>query len=409
MKRRQGCHDSSRCVRQTVGRGALSGMSVLLAGMACAVLAGGCSDPRIPLEEYVAQQAAAALPVGPDGVPLDEAPPPSLEPWSPGPYKLGPGDVLGVTITELDKLGVPSLQQVRVTEQGELILPMVGRVQVGGMTLDEAEAQVKAQYVPKFLQDTDVVLQMLSYEPVGVMVLGDVMRLSGGAQLVELKRNRASVLQALLTAGGAQDYGGKVTVIPAKDPTSVAVYDLMNREDLVRAARLGSVEEADIILVDSRPNDAVYVQGLVNAPGAIPLPRHAQMTVLQAIGAAGGTMLAFEPREATVMRHNPEGELTSIKVDLDKVKSGELPDMRLAAGDVLILPHNTATRIEEYIARALQVRIGTGIDTTYNPFTLYFIRKSNEIGRGGNNTLLNAFQTGVLQPFVNPIVTPTTP
>jgi protein involved in polysaccharide export with SLBB domain len=366
-----------------------------------ALMAAGCQDHRIPLEAYVAQQqveAEAGIPVGPDGQPL---PPPPLEPWSPGPYKLGPGDVLSVAVTELEKLGVPVVQQVRVTEKGEVVLPMVGRVQVGGMALDETEAQIKAQYVPKYLKDTDVVVQIFSYEPVGVMVMGDVLRLSGGAQMVGLRRNKASVLQALLAAGGAQDYGGKVTIIPAKDPNAVTTYDLTERSDLVRAARPGSVEDSDILLVDARQNDAVYVQGLVNAPGPIPLPRTARLTVLQAIGAAGGTMLAFEPREATLMRHGPEGDLTSIKIDLDRVKSGELPDMQLAAGDVLILPHNTATRIEEYINRSFQLRLGTGIETTYNPWTLYYLRKSNEIGRGGSNTLYDALRTGVLTPFVN--------
>ncbi|HOA76029.1 MAG TPA: polysaccharide biosynthesis/export family protein [Phycisphaerae bacterium] len=381
-------------------------MAVLVALPCAALWAGGCEDHRIPLEAYIAQQEAEAVPageIGPDGEPV---PPPPLEPWSPGPYRLGPGDVLSVTVAELEKLGVPTVQQARVTEKGEVILPMVGRVQVSGMTLDEAEAQIKAQYVPKYLKDTDVIVQILSYEPIGVMVLGDVLRLSGGAQLVELRRDKASVLQALLAAGGAQDYGGKVTVIPAKDPSAVRTYDLNERADLVRAARPGSVEDADILLVDARPNDAVYVQGLVNAPGPIPLPRTAKLTILQAIAAAGGTMLAFEPREATLMRHSPEGELTSIKIDLDRVKSGELPDMQLAAGDILILPHNAATRIEEYIARSFQLRLGTGIETTYNPWTLYYLRKSNEIGRGGTNTLYDALRTGVLTPFVN-VLTPT--
>jgi len=43
------------------------------------------------------------------------------------------------------------------------------------------------------------------------------------------------------------------------------------------------------------------------------------------------------------------------------------------------MPHNTATRIEEYIARYFQPRIGVGIDTTYNPWTLYYLQKNAEM------------------------------
>lgn len=375
---------------------------VLLGASIAAALLGGCEDHRIPLSAYLADQEAGQVQVGPDGIPTTEPAPPPLEPWSPGPYKLGPGDVIGVSVSGLEKLGMAAVQQARVTEKGEVILPMVGRVQVGGMPLDEVEAQIKAQYVPKYLKDTDVTAQIVSYQPISVMVMGDVLRLSGGAQLIDLRRDKASVLQAVLSSGGAQDYGGKVTVIPAKDPQHPIQYNLNNRLDLARAARAGSIEEADLVIVDARPNDAVYIQGLVNAPGPIPLPRHARMTILQAIAAAGGTMLAFEPREATLMRHGSSGELVSVKIDLDRVKEGKDPDMALAAGDILLLPHNASTRVEEYIAKSLQFRVGTGIETTYNPWTLYYLRQD----QGGNNPYYDALRTGIVTPFQNIFSTP---
>ncbi|MBN1491138.1 MAG: polysaccharide biosynthesis/export family protein [Phycisphaerae bacterium] len=363
----------------------------------------------MPLSEYLADQAMVGAALDEVGQPVE---PPAPEPWRPGPYKLGSGDIVGVTISGLEALGMAPSQQLRVTDRGEIYLPMVGRVQVGDMSLDQVEEKVRAEFVPKFLRETDVMVQIVRYEPISVMVLGDVLRLSGGAQMVELRRDKASVLQALLSSGGAQDYGGKVTVIPARDPLNSTVYDLTDRADLVRAARIGSVEEADLVFVDARPNDAVYVQGLVNSPGPIYVARNTRLTVLQAIGAAGGTMLAFEPREATLMRHESDGQLTSVRIDLDRVKAGTDPDIALAAGDILILPHNAATRIEEYIARALQIRLGAGIETTYNPWTLYYLRKTSEMGRGDAGfygTLYNSLQTGLVQPFVTQMITPPAP
>lgn len=377
--------------------------------LGAAALLAGCADTRVPLSEYLADQAMVGAALDEVGQPVE---PPAPEPWRPGPYKLGSGDIVGVTISGLEALGMAPSQQLRVTDRGEIYLPMVGRVQVGDMSLDQVEEKVRAEFVPKFLRETDVMVQIVRYEPISVMVLGDVLRLSGGAQMVELRRDKASVLQALLSSGGAQDYGGKVTVIPARDPLNSTVYDLTDRADLVRAARIGSVEEADLVFVDARPNDAVYVQGLVNSPGPIYVARNTRLTVLQAIGAAGGTMLAFEPREATLMRHESDGQLTSVRIDLDRVKAGTDPDIALAAGDILILPHNAATRIEEYIARALQIRLGAGIETTYNPWTLYYLRKTSEMGRGDAGfygTLYNSLQTGLVQPFVTQMITPPAP
>lgn len=368
-----------------------------------ALIPTGCEDHRIPLAAYLAQKELAELATE---VPTTQPVGPGLEPWSPGPYRLGTGDVVGITVTGLENLGQPASHQLRVTEKGDIYLPMVGRLHVEGLTLDEVEAEVKKGYVPTYITDTEVMAQILNYETISVIVMGDVFRLTSGSQMVELRRNKASILQALLAAGGAQDYSGSVTVIPARDPEAAVTYDMASVSDLVRAARPGSVEDADILVVNNRPNDAIFVEGLVNRPGPIPFPRSARMTVLQAIGAAGGTLLAFEPREATLMRHNPDGKLVSVKIDLDRIKTGIDPDMALAAGDMLILPHNAATRIEEYIAKSFMFRIGTGVETAYNPWTLYYLRKSNEFNRVGNNTLRNALQTGIIQPFVNPPVAP---
>lgn len=303
----------------------------------------------------------------------------TLQPWAPGLYRVGPGDVLTISIAGLEPTG-PTTEAgptYRVTEKGEVNLPSVGPVAVNGMTLDEIEAAVQAQYSPKYIKETQVTAQVVSYRLINVIVVGDTYRFSSsGSQIVELRRDRTSVLQAILASGGASEFGGRITHVPAKAPSQITVYELNNQEHLARAARVGTVDEGDLLIVDSRANDSIYVYGLVNSPGPIPVGRAAMLSVMQAVGAAGGTRHEFEPREATLMRRRADGSLARVKVDLDRIKQGIDPDLALAAGDVLVLPHNTSTRIEEYIARYLQPRIGWGIDTTYNPWTLYYLQRN---------------------------------
>ncbi len=356
-------------------RGGTRPLAVALGALGMILCAGCRQDTRMSLQQFI---EAEPVPLVASSQPAGAA----IQPWAPGPYRVGPGDVLRIRIAGLEPTGptAEAIPTYRVTEKGEVILPSVGAVVVNGMTLDEVETTIQAAYSPKYIKETQVTAQVESYRLVNVIVVGDTFRFSSsGSQIVELRRDRTSVLQAILASGGASEFGGRVTHVPAKAPGQVTVYEMNNQEHLARAARIGTVEEGDLLIVDSRANDSIYVYGLVNTPGAIPVGRAAMLSVMQAIGAAGGTRHEFEPREATLMRRRADGSLARVKIDLDRIKQGIDPDLALAAGDVLVLPHNTATRIEEYIARYFQPRIGVGIDTTYNPWTLYYLQKNAEM------------------------------
>lgn len=373
----------------------------------------GCHDDRISVHEFLAmeqsQPGTQAIPASEQAAaasqPVDQSAIPGLEPWATGPYTVGPDDVLAITVVGLEAASLPPAYQARVNQQGQIRLPSIGAVDVAGLTLDQLEARILEKYAGK-IRDAEtqvtVTAEVKVYGPTTVTVFGDIYRASNSQfQQVELRHDRASVLQAVQSAGGFQEFGGRVTLIPAKNPGQPVLFDLSNRADLVRAAKPGTIQQADLLIVDNRPNQAIYVYGLVNSPGPISMPRGATMSVMQTIGAAGGPPLAFEPREATLMRRKPAGDVVRVKLNLDKIKEGKDPDITLAAGDVLVVPHNAATRIEEYVNRAFQPRIGAGIDTTYNPWTLYYLRKSAAIGgQNGNffNSLTNLLQTGAITP-----------
>lgn len=399
-----------------VGIARAAGLNPVLRVMAAVVLFGvgtsGCQpDTRMSVDEFLAIQRmqgmppATSQPVGSQPAAV-AASRPALAPWDPGPYRVGPGDVLTISISGMEKLGLPSTYTPRVRDNGEVILPSVGGVFVDGLTLDELEDAIRAAYMPKYVTDTQVIAKVAEYKMIGVVVLGDLFRSAVGRyQAIELRKDRASVLHALMAAGSPRDFGGRVTLVPARAPDQLVVFDLNELEDQARAARIGSIREADVLIVDARENDAVYVQGLVNRPGPILLTRGATLSVLQAIGAAGGTLLAFEPHEATLMRRQESGELFRVKVDLDRIKLGQDPDLALAAGDVLILPHNAATRVEEFIARSFTLRIGTGVETTYNPWTEYYLRRDAELNNNGDGFFDSL--TSQLTNQLGNLVTPT--
>ena len=54
-----------------------------------------------------------------------------------GPYRLGPGDVVQITVFEVDELSQPAV----VGSQGSIPLPLVGEVNVEGLTTSEIEGR----------------------------------------------------------------------------------------------------------------------------------------------------------------------------------------------------------------------------------------------------------------------------
>jgi len=345
----------------------------------------GCQpDTRMSVGTFLAMEAAAGRLDQADPTPPTSTQPAEtvLDPWHPGPYKIGPGDVITVNVAGLEAVGLPGEYTLRVNEAGQIGLPSIGRIPVGGMILDEVEETIKSAYAPRFIKETQVTAEITAYRPIDLIVLGEVRTPAP----IELRRDRSSILQAILASGGPTEFAdGRVTLIPARAPDQVVSLDLNKREDLVRAAKAGAIQDSDVLIVERRSADVVYVQGLVQGPGPVPMPKGTTMSVLQAICAAGGTLLEFCPTEATLMRRRPNGELVRVKLELDRIKAGQDPDIALAAGDMLVVPHNASTRFEEFLARAFIFRFG--LDTTFSPWTHYYFQKDREsreqFGGGG--------------------------
>ena len=86
-----------------------------------------------------------------DGQPLPTIQPTAFVKQRPD-YRLGANDLLAVKV-----FGIEGLQrEVRVNNSGEISLPLVGRLQVGGKTVEDVQAQVEDAYRARYLQDPQV-------------------------------------------------------------------------------------------------------------------------------------------------------------------------------------------------------------------------------------------------------------
>jgi protein involved in polysaccharide export with SLBB domain len=114
-----------------------------------------------------------------------------------------------------------------------------------------------------------------------------------------------------------------------------------------------------------RPGDVIVVPGGGNAMvvGWVQSPGYFQvgsgLTVLGAIGAAGGPMYAADTESITLIRSNKNGSKETIPVNLDRVSKGLDPDLAVKANDVIDVPYS-GLRIGPYIFYSVLSRMGVG-------------------------------------------------
>lgn len=207
-------------------------------------------------------------------------------------YRVGPGDVLKILVFQANDLTL----ETRVSEQGTITVPLIGELQVNGLSTSEIERRIeRAMREGGFLQRPNVNVNVAQFRSLQVSVLGFVGK--PGKFPLEQSRNRLSEVIAM--AGGVLPGGAdSVTVLRQENGKEVRID--------VDLPGLFSDEKVDDVLV--RNGDAIYVArapvfyiyGEVQRPGQYRIERG--MTLAQAIATGGGLTLRASDREVRIDR-----------------------------------------------------------------------------------------------------------
>lgn len=220
---------------------------------------------------------------------------------------LGPGDVVKATV-----YGSPDLAtETRVSEAGSMTFPLLGEVQVGGLTTQQAEKKIGGLLEKGgYLKKAQVNLLITTLASQQVSVLGQVNR--PGRYPVEGKRK---VLDLLAMAGGANAEGSDlVTLVRTRNGTTTR--ETIDIVDMVRKGELNrdyEVAGGDIIFVERAPR--AYITGEVQRPGPFRIER--AMTVQQALSAGGGLTPRGTQRGLRVTRKDANGVAHTMDVKND--------------------------------------------------------------------------------------------
>lgn len=122
-------------------------------------------------------------------------------------YRLGPGDIVQVSVfQEEDMLSVQ-----RVGQDGTINFPLVGRVKIGGQTVEQAAQSISSKLQQGFLVNPQVTVSINEYAPRRFTIYGQV----NGAGSYEIPSEEiVSLATAVAMAGGNTRIGNlrKVTV-----------------------------------------------------------------------------------------------------------------------------------------------------------------------------------------------------
>ncbi len=231
-------------------------------------------------------------------------------------YVLGSGDQIEIIL--LDQAD-PSTK-VRIDEDNSVVLPLIGRTIVGGLSVSDARQLIQDLYIAgKYFIKPIVRLDVLAYESQKVSILGAV----GNQALLPLDR-RYSLTEIIARAGGLTPDAGDTAIILHKNNTaSRQIVDLMALLD--GSGTAPTILAGDTIIIPKAATIAVV--GAVARAGVFRLTRN--MTVLQAIAAAGDITRMGSMSDIKVRRSQTGvGTRQLISIDLDD---------KLIDGDVIVI------------------------------------------------------------------------
>jgi len=254
-------------------------------------------------------------------------------------YNLGPGDILELTVFQVEELNT----KVRVNGRGEVILPLLGKLDVGNKSLSDVEDEITFKLEEDYLQNPQVSLFIEEYRSQQIAVMGAVDQPN-----VYSVRQTRSIFEMLSLAGGlAADASDQIRVKTTQLNTETGEPEaqdlILSVKKLLAGAEAASyiqLSGGDSILVPKA--GVVFVEGAVKTPGSYSM--EGETSVLKAIALAGGVPWTGKEGQVQVIR-DIAGKSFAIDVNLDRIRNQKDKDVALMDGDIVVVSYSATKRL----------------------------------------------------------------
>jgi polysaccharide biosynthesis/export protein len=263
-------------------------------------------------------------------------------------YFIGPRDILTVIIYA----GGEEQQKVDLTvsAQGTINAPFIGSVRVKGLSIRQLELAITEPLARDYFVNPQVNIRVKEYHSLHYYISGAVKspgmyEVSSNTSLMELLAKAGGVLPergnvAYILRESVELIGQKEKIedfILAKDPIKIDLKKLLDLGDMSFNVMLkpGDVVYIPLEKTLDLAESKIYVEGEVKKPGVYDF--QVGLTAMNACIMAGGFDKFAAPNRTKIIRKNKENQ-EIIKINLDQVREGKIPDIELKPGDRIFVP-----------------------------------------------------------------------
>jgi polysaccharide export outer membrane protein len=228
--------------------------------------------------------------------------------------------------------------QQRVAEDGTILAPLIGRVTVSGLTIEQVQALLTRVLAEKdMIQDANLTVTAVSRPAAVATVSGAVAKPGVFPAIGDL-----TISGALSLAGGLNGSSGASVGPPASSTVTLVRPSSPKPINIPLGPEANSTPYGRIPVF---PGDEIrvgklgmiYTVGAFRTQGAITLKDTSATTVLNVVSMAGGIGYQAKENQAYIIRVT-DGEKIVLPVSLKAILAGKAPDMAMQDQDILMLP-----------------------------------------------------------------------
>lgn len=223
---------------------------------------------------------------------------------------------------------------VSVLDDGSITYPLLGRMVVAGLSLQQVEA-LFAQRLQQYVRDPQVTVSIAALGQPSVMVLGNV-KTPGRYELP----SGAHLSNALAAAGGLGPTNGPFPEARVSDQQG-DVHEV-SLDKLLRGGEMNldiPLSDGDVVYVPSPLEITVNVLGAVDHPGEVDIEQGSRLSA--AVAKAGDSASSeSDLNHIYLTRVEPDGTKKTFEIDLYKAlqNGDDKYDVQMQKGDVVYVP-----------------------------------------------------------------------
>jgi polysaccharide export outer membrane protein len=259
-------------------------------------------------------------------------------------YVLGAGDQILIRAFEVEEINE---RPFLIDGDGNLDLPLLGRVKAAGLTVARLEATL-VEMLRKFVKEPRVSITVVQFRREPVFVVGSfrspgIYPLQGHQTLTEM----------IASVGGLMpDASRKIritrrtefgviplpnAVISADTTTTSVTISLDSLQQNINPAEDIVLQPYDIVSVERA--ELVFVSGAVGRSGGLDLGERQSLSVTQALAMAGGIAASPDLKKARILRPVVNSSTrAAIPLNIKRIFEGKDADFPLFANDLLYIP-----------------------------------------------------------------------